>query len=120
MPDLIPPHGGLSEPLNLTVSADDAATFKAEAAKLPKVPVSALVKHVDHIAKTAGVDSVGLGSDFDGISGMTPTGMEDVSHYGAIVKGLMDLGYSDGHIRKMMGLNLLRVLRANEEGAEKR
>jgi membrane dipeptidase len=46
--------------------------------------------------------------------------MEDVSHYPAIVKGLMEMGYSDGDIRKVMGLNLLRVLRANEEAAEKR
>jgi membrane dipeptidase len=66
------------------------------------------------------VDSVGLGSDYDGISGMTPSGMEDVSHYPTIVKGLIELGYSDGDIRKVMGLNLLRVLRANEQGAEKR
>jgi membrane dipeptidase len=88
--------------------------------KMPKVSLTSLLKHIDHVAKTAGVDHVGLGSDFDGISGMTPAGMEDVSHYPAIVKGLMEMGYSDGDIRKVMGLNLLRVLRANEEAAEKR
>jgi len=88
--------------------------------KMPKVSLTSLLKHIDHVAKTAGVDNVGLGSDFDGISGMTPVGMEDVSHYPAIVKGLMEMGYSDADIRKVMGLNLLRVLRANEEAAEKR
>ena len=88
--------------------------------KMPKVSYTALLKHIDHVAKTAGADSVGLGSDFDGISGMTPAGMEDVSHYPAIVRGLIDMGYSDGDIRKVMGLNLLRVLRANEKAAEKR
>jgi membrane dipeptidase len=87
---------------------------------MPKVSYTSLLKHIDHIAKTSGVDSVGLGSDYDGISGMTPSGMEDVSHYPTIVKGLIELGYSDGDIRKVMGLNLLRVLRANEQGAEKR
>ena len=87
--------------------------------KMPKVNYTVLLKHIDHVAKVAGVDHVGLGSDFDGVSGMTPSGMEDVSHYPTIVKGLIDMGYSDGDIRKIMGQNLLRVLRANEQGAEK-
>jgi membrane dipeptidase len=59
-------------------------------------------------------DYVGLGSDFDGVSGMAPDGMEDVSKYPALVKGLIDMGYSDSDIRKVMGENLLRVMRANE------
>lgn len=88
-------------------------------AKMPKVPLKTLLRHIDHIAKVAGVDHVGLGSDFDGISGMTPTGMEDVSKYPALVKGLMEMGYSDADVRKVMGLNLLRVLRASEEAAQK-
>jgi len=65
------------------------------------------------------VDHVGLGSDFDGISGMVPRGMEDVSKYPALVKGLIEMGYSDTDIRKIMGGNLLRVMRANEAGAAK-
>jgi len=88
--------------------------------KMPKVDVSVLVRHLDHLAKTAGVDHVGLGSDFDGISGMAPVGMEDVSKYPNIVKGLIQLGYSDTDIRKIMGLNLLRVLRQNEEVARQK
>ncbi|MBL8232715.1 MAG: membrane dipeptidase, partial [Bryobacterales bacterium] len=88
-------------------------------ALMPKVSHEVLLKHIDHIAKTAGVDHVGLGSDYDGISGMTPSGMEDVSKYPLLVKGLIKLGYSDEDIRKIMGLNLLRVLRANEQLAEK-
>jgi membrane dipeptidase len=87
---------------------------------MPKVDVSVLVRHLDHLAKTAGVDHVGLGSDFDGISGMAPVGMEDVSKYPNIVKGLIQLGYSDTDIRKIMGLNLLRVLRQNEEVARQK
>ena len=86
---------------------------------MPPVEVSQLLRHIDHVAKVAGVDHVGLGSDFDGISGMAPRGMEDVSKYPVLVKELIEMGYSDGDIRKIMGENLLRVMRANEGGAEK-
>jgi len=86
---------------------------------MPPVDVQQLLRHIDHVAKVAGADHVGLGSDFDGISGMVPRGMEDVSKYPVLVKGLIDMGYSDADIRKIMGENLLRVLRANEAGAEK-
>lgn len=83
--------------------------------KMPKVDLKQLLRHIDHIAKIAGPDHVGLGSDFDGISGMVPTGMEDVSKYPNLVKGLIEMGYSDQDIRKIMGLNILRVLRKTEE-----
>ena len=86
--------------------------------KMPKVDHSVLLRHIDHVAKLAGPDHVAMGSDFDGISGMAPTGMEDVSKYPVLVKGLIDLGYSDADIRKIMGLNLLRVLRQTEQVAK--
>lgn len=86
-------------------------------AQMPKVDYKVLLKHIDHVAKLVGPDHVGLGSDYDGISGMTPVGMEDVSKYPVLVKGLVDMGYSDQDIRKIMGLNLVRVLRANEQAA---
>jgi membrane dipeptidase len=86
--------------------------------KMPKVDHSVLLRHIDHVAKLAGPDHVAMGSDFDGISGMAPTGMEDVSKYPVLVKGLIDLGYSDPDIRKIMGLNLLRVLRQTEQVAK--
>jgi membrane dipeptidase len=88
--------------------------------KMPKVSYTELLKHIDHVAKIAGPDAVGLGSDFDGISGMAPVGMEDVSKYPNLVKGLIDMGYSDTDIRKIMGQNLLRVLRQNEEVAKQK
>jgi len=84
-------------------------------ALMPKVDYKVLLRHIDHVAKLTGPAHVAMGSDFDGISGMVPTGMEDVSKYPVLVKGLMELGYSDDDIRKMMGLNLLRVLRKTEE-----
>lgn len=89
-------------------------------ARMPKVDYHILLKHIDHIAKIAGTDHVGLGSDFDGISGMTPSGIEDVSKFPLLVKGLIEMGYSDADIRKIMGLNILRVLRASEEVAKKK
>jgi membrane dipeptidase len=86
---------------------------------MPPVDVKQLLRHIDHVAKVGGVDHVGLGSDFDGISGMVPRGLEDVSKYPNLVKGLIEMGYSDSDIRKIMGENLLRVMRANEAGAGK-
>lgn len=88
-------------------------------AMLPKVDIQAALKHIDHIAKVAGPDHVGLGSDFDGISGMVPAGLEDVSKYPEFVRGLIRLGYSDTDIRKIMGENLIRIMRANEAVAER-
>ncbi len=88
-------------------------------ALLPKVDLRAVLRHIDHVVKIAGADHVGLGSDFDGISGMVPEGLEDVSKYPALVRGLIEMGYSDSDIRKIMGGNLLRVMRANEAVAAK-
>ena len=88
-------------------------------AQMPKVDYKALLRHIDHIVKIAGADHVGLGSDYDGISGMTPTGMEDVSKYPLLVKEMIAMGYSDQDIRKIMGLNILRVLKTAEEVASK-
>jgi len=75
---------------------------------LPKVPYTAIVDHIDHVAKVAGIDHVGIGSDFDGI-GDTPAGMEDVSHLPAIRDELKRRGYSDADVRKIMGENFMRV-----------
>ena len=87
--------------------------------KLPKVGRDAILRHIDHAVKIMGADHVGFGSNFDGISGMTPDGMEDVSKYPDLVKGMIELGYSDLDIRKIAGQNMLRVMRANEAVAKK-
>jgi membrane dipeptidase len=86
---------------------------------LPKVGIDAAVRMIDHAVKVAGADHVGFGSDFDGVSGMVPAGMEDVSKYPELVRGLIGLGYSDEDIRKIMGENLLRVMAAAEQTAKK-
>lgn len=75
---------------------------------LPPVPWTVIVDHIDHMAKVAGVDHVGIGSDFDGI-GAVPQGMEDVSKLPKIREELQRRGYSDADIRKIMGENFLRV-----------
>jgi membrane dipeptidase len=79
------------------------------AAAIPPTPFSVLIDHIDHIAKVAGVDHVGLGSDFDGVSAL-PLGMEDVTRLPRIAQALLDRGYSEGDVRKMLGGNMLRVM----------
>jgi membrane dipeptidase len=78
-------------------------------AKIPRPPFSVLIDHIDHIAKTAGVDHVGLGSDFDGVSGATPQGMDSAADLPRITQALLDRGYKPDDIRKILGGNLLRV-----------
>jgi membrane dipeptidase len=83
-------------------------------AKIPRPSFSVLIDHIDHIAKVAGVDHVGLGSDFDGVSGATPQGMDSAADLPKITQALLDRGYSAGDIRKILGGNLLRVFRQVE------
>src|SRR5712691_2842702 len=84
---------------------------------LPKIPYTVIVDHIDHIVKVAGIDSVGIGSDFDGIPD-TPKGMEDVSHLPAIRTELKKRGYSEADIRKIMGENFMRVFAQVEKVAK--
>jgi len=88
-------------------------------AQLPKTGIDAVLRMIDHAVKVAGADHLEFGSDFDGVSGMVPVGMEDVSKYPDLVRGLIDMGSADADIRKIMGENLLRVMHATEEAAEK-
>ena len=81
--------------------------------ELPKVTWEKIVEHIDHVAKTAGIDHVGLGSDFDGAT--MPLGMEDASKLPKITDALLKKGYSDADIEKILGGNILRVM----EGVER-
>ncbi len=78
-------------------------------AKIPRPPLKSLIDHIDHIAKVAGIDHVGLGSDFDGVSGATPQGIDSAADLPKITQALLDRGYSEGDIKKILGGNLLRV-----------
>src|SRR5438874_10999642 len=84
------------------------------AAKIPRPPLKSLIDHIDHIAKVAGVDHVGLGSDFDGVSGAMPEGMDSAADLPKITQALLDRGYSAEAIHKILGGNLLRVFREVE------
>ena len=83
-------------------------------ARIPRPPLSALIDNIDHIAKVAGVDHVGLGSDFDGVSGATPEGMDSAADLPKITQALVDRGYSADDIHKILGGNVLRVFREVE------
>ena len=83
-------------------------------ARIPRPPLSALIDHIDHIAKAAGVDHVGLGSDFDGVSGATPTGIDSAADLPKITQALLDRGYNAEDIKKILGGNLMRVFREVE------
>ena len=83
-------------------------------AKIPRPPFKVLIDQIDHIAKVAGVDHVGLGSDFDGVSGQTPEGMDSAADLPKITQGLLDRGYSPEDIHKILGGNVLRVFKEAE------
>jgi len=100
---------------------DESAVKAGLAAWLPAHPrptitVAQVADHIDHVRKLAGIDHVGYGSDFDGIT-WTPTGLEDVSTFPALTAELLRRRYSDDEVRKVLGLNLLRVMRAAEATA---
>jgi membrane dipeptidase len=78
-------------------------------AKIPRPPLKSLIDNIDHIAKVAGIDHVGLGSDFDGVSGATPEGIDSAADLPKITQALLDRGYGAKDIHKILGGNLLRV-----------
>jgi membrane dipeptidase len=83
--------------------------------RIPRPPLSALIDHIDHIAKVAGVDHVGLGSDFDGVDGQLPEGLDSAADLPKITAALIARGYSAEDCRKILGGNLLRVFRQVEK-----
>jgi membrane dipeptidase len=85
--------------------------------KLPHVSWQRIVDHIDHAVKLVGADHVGLGSDFDGAN--MPEGMEDCSKLPKITQALIDKGYSDSDIRKILGENTLRIMEQAEKVSSK-
>jgi membrane dipeptidase len=90
-----------------------------EAHPMPHGDVGTVVDHIDHVVKIAGIDHVGLGSDYDGITRL-PAGLEDVSCLPRITEELLRRGYGEGDIRKVLGENALRVMRQVEQAARSR
>jgi membrane dipeptidase len=103
---------------------DDPVVLAAERQKvfdanpLPATPLSVLIDHIDHIARVAGVDHVGIGSDFDGVPSL-PVGIEDISKLPVITYELLRRGYHEKDIRKILGENLLRAFAEVERVASK-
>jgi membrane dipeptidase len=103
-------------PFTVTVAADRAFYAEHLAATLPLPPLSVLVDHIDHVARVAGIDHVGIGSDFDGIQ-FLPEGMESAADLPKIPEALIARGYSDEQLEKLLGGNLLRVFSTVERAA---
>jgi membrane dipeptidase len=80
---------------------------------MPRATLSQVADHIEHIRQVAGIDHVGLGSDFDGIED-TPVGLEGVDKYPALLVELMRRGWTDADIAKLAGENVLRVMAAAE------
>jgi membrane dipeptidase len=87
--------------------------LRAQSDPLPTVPFSVLVDHIDHMVKVAGVDHVGLGSDFDGVDAL-PEGLTGIDSLPRITVELVKRGYKDEDILKILGGNFMRVLEAAE------
>jgi membrane dipeptidase len=103
---------------------NDAAAVKSgvdawtAANPAPRATVTDVADHIDHIRQVAGIDHIGLGGDFDGITAV-PLGMEDVSTYPVVTAELLRRGYKDDDIKKILGQNILRVMRAVEGVSKK-
>ncbi len=103
---------------NVSDTAEARRQFDAwnAAHPLPRATLSQVADHVEHIRKIAGVDHIGIGSDFDGM-GEGPAGLEDVSTFPALFAELIRRGWSDADLKKLAGENLLRVFRQAEATA---
>ena len=102
------------------LTPNDAAAVKAgvdrwtAAHPAPQATIGDVANHIDHIKKVAGIDHIGIGSDFDGITQVVQD-LDDVSKYPLLTAELLKRGYSDADIKKILGLNILRVMREAEK-----
>ncbi len=97
---------------------ETVAIEKKWAAQFPRPPLKSLIDHIDHVAKVAGIDHVGLGSDFDGVTSL-PQGIDSVADLPRITEALLQRGYSPDDVRKILGGNLLRAMREVEATAKR-
>jgi membrane dipeptidase len=129
VPQFVAPDGGrlypqqLAETLRLrALHPDDPAAVQAglrewmKAHPGPGATLAMVADHIDHIRQVAGIDHVGLGSDFDGIE-TVPAGLEDVSKFPALTAELLRRGYPSAEVKKVLGQNVLRVMRETEHVA---
>jgi membrane dipeptidase len=90
------------------IEGDRITREYVEKGKLPRVDFTKIIEHIDHAVKVAGIDHVGLGSDFDGAN--MPYGMEDAAKLPSITEALLQKGYSEGDVGKILGENTLRLM----------
>ena len=102
--------------ISQAVADYDAKPAAERSGPAPKATLAQVADHIDHIRKVAGVDHIGLGGDFDGISSVVE-GLEDVSTYPALTAELLKRGYKDDDIKKILGLNVIRVMKQVEKVA---
>ena len=100
------------------LSKDFDAAYRAKN-PFPFASLEQVLDHIDHVVELIGIDYVGIGSDYDGVGDSLPIGLKDVSSYPNLVQGLMDRGYSDADIKKILSGNVLRVWQQAEEYAKK-
>lgn len=101
--------------------SEQVRDFRASYLKKNPYPFATLdqvLDHIDHVVKLIGIDHVGIGSDYDGVGDSLPIGLKDVASYPNLVQGLLDRGYSDGDIKKILGGNTLRVWQQAEAYAK--
>jgi len=84
---------------------------------LPKATLADVADHIEHVRKVAGVDHVGIGSDYDGTDNQLPVGLEDVSRFPALLAELSRRGWSEEDLRKLAGENVLRAMSTAERVA---
>jgi membrane dipeptidase len=97
---------------------ETAAIEKKWATQFPRPPLKSLIDHIDHVAKIAGIDHVGLGSDFDGVTSL-PEGIDSVADLPKITQALYQRGYTREQILKILGGNFMRVMREVEATAKR-
>ena len=101
--------------------AENVAEKRAEYRKLNPYPfahMTNVLDHIDHAVKVVGIDYVGIGSDYDGVGDSLPTRLKDASTFPFLIQGLMDRGYSEADIKKILNENMLRVWQAVEDYAD--
>jgi len=115
----VPPNGGIVMVTFVPSFINEGVrTYEGPRANIPQATLADVADHIEHIRDVAGIDHVGIGGDFDGITS-TPVGLEDVSTYPALLAELSLRGWSEGELRKVAGENLLRAWREAESAARR-
>ena len=109
--------------LGREMSSDEASSFRAKWRADHAYPFASLddvLDHIDRVVELAGIDAVGIGSDYDGVGDTLPTNLKDAASFPILIDGLLARGYEDAQIAKIMGENALRVWREVEKARKKR